>query len=103
MFLGFLRPIITGTGHYAVEPQTRKNARMDIQIFYGNEEFIVELKCWRGEAYERKGYDQLAEYLEARGQQQGYLISFSRNKKKPKEDQWIRHKGHDIFEVIVEC
>ena len=103
LFLGFLRPIINGTGHYAVEPQTRKNARMDIQIFYGNEEFIVELKCWRGEAYERKGYDQLAEYLEARGQQQGYLISFSRNKKKPKEDQWIRHKGHDIFEVIVEC
>lgn len=31
------------------------------------------------------------------------MVSFSRNKKKPKEDQWIQYKGHDIFEVIVEC
>lgn len=103
LFLGFLRPIINGTGHYAVEPQTRKNTRMDIQVFYGREEFIVELKLWRGEAYERKGYDQLVDYLEARDAQQGYMVSFSRNKKKLKEDQWIQYKGHDIFEVIVEC
>ncbi len=103
LFLGFLRPIINGTGHYAVEPQTRKNTRMDVQIFYGREEFIVELKCWRGGAYERKGYDQLADYLEARGLHQGYMISFCRNKKRPKENQWISHKGYDIFEVIVEC
>ena len=76
---------------------------MDIQVFYGREEFIVELKLWRGEAYERKGYDQLVDYLEARDAQQGYMVSFSRNKKKLKEDQWIQYKGHDIFEVIVEC
>ncbi len=38
LFLGFLRPIINGTGHYAVEPQTRKNIRMDVQVFYGSQE-----------------------------------------------------------------
>lgn len=103
LFLGFLRPIINGTGHYAVEPQTRKNMRMDIQVFYGSEEFVVELKLWRGPAYEQKGYDQLVDYLEAKGLRQGYMVSFSKNKKKPKEDQWMRYRGHDIFEVIVEC
>lgn len=103
LFLGFLRPIINGQGHYAVEPQTRKNMRMDIQVFYGEEEFVVELKLWRGPAYEQKGYDQLVDYLEAKELRQGYLISFSRNRKKPKEDQWLHYKGHDIYEVIVEC
>lgn len=103
LFLGFLRPIINGTGHYAVEPQTRKNMRMDIQVFYGSEEFVIELKQWRGSAYEQKGYDQLVAYLEAKGLQKGYMISFCGNRKKPKEDQWIQYRGHDIFEVIVEC
>lgn len=103
LFLGFLRPIINGTGHYAVEPQTRKNMRMDIQVFYGREEFVVELKLWKGQVYEQKGFDQLVDYLEAKGLQQGYMISFCRNRKKPKEDQWMRYRGHDIFEVIVEC
>lgn len=103
LFLGFLRLIINGAGHYAVEPQTRKNARMDIQVFYGSEEFVIELKCWRRDAYEQKGYNQLADYLEARSLKQGYMVSFCRNKKKPRGDQWVSHRGYDIFEVIVEC
>lgn len=103
LFLGFLRPIINGAGHYAVEPQTRKNMRMDIQVFYGREEFVVELKMWKGTGYERKGYDQLAEYLGARGLRQGYLVSFCSNAKKPQEDRWFQHRGYDICEVIVEC
>ena len=103
LFLGFLRPIINGTGYYAVEPQTRKNRRMDIQIFYGQDEFVVELKIWRGAAYERKGYDQLVDYLEAKGLKQGYMISFSRNKRKPEEDRWIQYREHEIFESFVEC
>ncbi len=103
LFLGFLRPIINGTGHYAVEPQTRKNMRMDIQVFYGGEEFVVELKRWRGAAYEQKGCGQLVEYLEAKGLHQGYLVSFCSNVKKPQENRWFRHHGYDICEVIVEC
>lgn len=103
LFLSFLRPIINGTGHYAVEPQTRKNLRMDIQVFYGCEEFIVELKVWRGLSYEKIGYDQLTDYLEAKGLQEGYLVSFSRNVKKPREDGVFSHRGHKIYEVIVEC
>ena len=103
MFLGFLRPIINGTGYYAVEPQTRENRRMDIQIFYGQEEFVVELKIWRGTAYEQKGYNQLIDYLEAKGLKQGYMISFSGNETKPREDHWVLYRGHEIFEAVVEC
>lgn len=103
LFLSFLRPIINGTGHYAVESQTRRNIRMDIQVFYGGDEFAVELKKWRGPVYEKNGYDQLVGYLEARGLKAGYLISFCSNVKKPHSRHWIHHDGHEIYEVIVEC
>ena len=49
---------------------------MDILVFYGTEEFIIELKLWHGQAYEKKGYDQLIQYLDAREIYKGYLISF---------------------------
>lgn len=101
LFLSFLRPIINGTGHYAVEPQTRKNNRMDLQVFYGNQEMIVELKVWRGEKYEQSGYDQLIRYLEARGVEKGYMLSFCNNKEAPHEDRTFHYCGHEICEVIV--
>lgn len=101
LFLCFLRPIINGTGHYAVESQTRQNTRMDIQVFYGPEEFIVELKLWHGIKKEREGYEQLAGYLEARGAEQGYLISFCENQKSPGESREIECNGRRIYEVII--
>lgn len=101
LFLSFLRPIINGTGHYAVEPQTRRNNRMDVQVFYGDQEIIVELKVWRGEKYEREGYDQLVRYLEARGVEKGYMLSFCDNRKSPRKDRVFQYDGHEICEVIV--
>lgn len=103
LFLSFLRPIINSVGHYAVEPQTRQNMRMDIQVFYGSDAFIIELKLWKGQVYEQKGYNQLADYLDAKGFQKGYLISFCRNTAKPAENRWFHHRGHDIFETVIEC
>ena len=101
LFLSFLRPIINGTGHYAVEPQTRKNMRMDVQVFYGTEEFIVELKIWHGMKYEEKAYDQLVDYLEVRGVEKGYLLSFCSNQSVPYEFREFEHRGHEVCEVIV--
>lgn len=101
LFLSFLRPIINGTGHYAVEPQTRRNMRMDVQVFYGSEEFIVELKIWHGMKYEEKAYDQLVDYLDARGVQKGYLLSFCSNQSQPYEAREFRYRGHDIFEIVI--
>ncbi|MCQ2234053.1 MAG: AAA-like domain-containing protein, partial [Paludibacteraceae bacterium] len=67
LFLCFLKPIINGTGFYYVEPQTRNDGRMDIVVTYGGEEFIIELKIWRGMKYETKGEDQVSEYANTRG------------------------------------
>lgn len=103
LFLCFLKPIINGTGFYYVEPQTRENKRMDIVVTYAGEEFVVELKLWYGEKYETEGKIQLAEYLQTRDLNEGYLITFSFTKTKPaqEEPQWIDWNGKRILEAVV--
>ena len=102
IFLSFLKPIINGTGFYYVEPQTRDNRRMDLIVTYGKDEFVVELKIWRGDKYERHGRDQLSEYLAIRGLEEGYLVTFDFSKDKvDKEPEWIEWNGKRIFEVVV--
>jgi hypothetical protein len=101
LFLSFLKPIINGRGHYAVEPQTRGSRRMDLVVFYGGEEHIVELKIWHGEQAAAEAYDQLAGYLTSRGQKEGYLLSFCGNQQAPREGKVFPHNGCTITEVIV--
>ena len=102
LFLTFLKPIINGTGFYYVEPETRDNRRMDLVVTYGQEEFIVELKIWRGDKYEQRGRDQLSEYLAVRGKDEGYLVTFDFSKdKQDAEPEWIEWNGKRIFEVVI--
>ena len=81
-FLLYLRPIINGTGNYYIEAKTRNTRRMDIVVDYLGEQFIVELKIWRGNAYNERGEKQLADYLDYFHLKKGYMLSynFSRNK-----------------------
>ena len=75
---------------------------MDLVVTYGSEEFIVELKIWRGTKYEQSGRDQLAEYLSIRGKEEGYLVTFDFSKgKHDTEPQWIEHNGKRIYETII--
>ena len=102
LFLTFLKPIINGTGFYYVEPQTRDNRRMDLVVTYDKQEFIVELKIWRGDKYEESGRDQLSSYLSTRGMDEGYLVTFDFSKNRQEaEPQWIKWNGKRIFEVVV--
>jgi hypothetical protein len=101
LFLSFLKPIINGAGHYAVEPETRGDRRMDIRVFFGGEEQIVELKLWRGEAYEQEGIAQLAEYLGILGHAKGWLLSFCDLKKTPREGGVYEVDGRTIAETVV--
>ena len=102
VFLSFLKPIINGAGFYYVEPQTRDNHRMDLVVTYGSEEYIIELKIWRGEKYEEQGRDQLASYLTDRGAAEGYLVTFDFSQKRMKTDpRWIENMGKRIFEVTI--
>ena len=109
LFLTFLKPIINGSGFYYVEPQTRNNHRMDLIVTYDRQEFVVELKIWRGEKYEEKGRDQLSDYLATRGIEEGYLVTFDFSKAherllakdRQEPPQWMEWNGKRIFEVIV--
>ncbi|MCQ2194624.1 MAG: AAA-like domain-containing protein [Paludibacteraceae bacterium] len=103
LFLCFLKPIINGTGFYYVEPQTRNDGRMDIVVSYGGEEFIIELKVWRGMKYEAKGEIQVSEYANVRGLKKAYLITFSFLKEKvvQVEPEWKTVNGVDVYEGII--
>ncbi len=102
LFLCYLKPIINGTGFYYVEPQTRENARMDLVVTYNHKEYIIELKIWHGTKYETDGKIQLAEYLETRGAEEGYLVTFSFLKNKTEEEpEWKEQDGKRIFEAVI--
>ncbi len=82
IFLLYLRPIINGTGNYYIEAQTRTNRRTDVIIDFRGQQYIVELKIWRGSEYNTRGESQLLEYLDAYGLKRGYMVSFNFNKNK---------------------
>lgn len=81
-FMLFLKPIINGVGNYSVEPETRNRERMDLVIYYRGEQSIIELKIWRGKAYNERGEQQLMNYLDYFHLKKGYMLSFNFNKKK---------------------
>jgi len=103
LFLSYLRPLINGDGFYHVESALLDQRRMDIVVDYGREQFIIELKIWRGEQYERDAYEQLAGYLEKKNADVGYLLTFDFRKESNKRGnaEWIEVGGKRLFEVIV--
>jgi hypothetical protein len=103
LFLSYLRPVINGHGFYHIESQLTDDRRMDIVVDVGREQFIIELKVWRGEAEHGKAYEQLAGYLESKQAQEGYLLTFDFRKghNRERRAQWVEAAGKRIFDVIV--
>lgn len=77
LFLLYLKPIINGKGNYYIEVQTRNQRRTDVVIDYLGQQYVVEMKIWRGEEYNRRGEEQLFDYLEYYHLDKGYLLSFN--------------------------
>ena len=100
-FLFYLKPIINGTGNYYVEARTRDEGRTDVIVDYLGEQYVVELKIWRGNAYHERGERQLLEYLEAYQLERGYLLSFNFNKKKEIGVKEIQLGGRILVEAVV--
>ena len=100
-FLLYLKPIINGTGNYYIEAQTRDAKRTDIVVDYLGEQFVIELKIWRGNEYNERGERQLAEYIDYFRQEKGYMISFNFNKKKEIGVKELRVDGKIIMEAVV--
>ncbi len=82
LFLLYLKPIINGTGNYYIEAQTRDRTRTDVIVDYRGEQFVVELKVWRGPRYNEEGEEQVRGYLDHFGLDVGYMLSFNFNKRK---------------------
>ena len=101
IFLLYLKPIINGVGNYYIEAQTRDQTRTDIIVDYLGNQFVIEIKIWRGEAYHRRGEKQLAEYLDYYHLDYGYLLSFNFNKNKKTEIKEIAIGNRTILEVVV--
>ena len=101
LFLLYLRPIINGTGNYYIESQTRDQKRTDVIVDYSGQQYIIELKIWRGEEYNMEGEQQLSEYLDYYHIDKGYLLSFNFNKKKQSGVHTIELNGRAIVEAVV--
>lgn len=102
IFLTYLRPIINGVGSYHIEAQTRDMDRMDVVIDYMGRQYVVELKIWRGNAYNERGEEQLCRYLESFDLQEGYLLSFCFNKNRRSGVlPPVQLRGRTLIEAIV--
>ena len=97
----YLKPIINGTGNYYLEAETRDARRTDVVVDYRGEQFVIELKIWRGNEYNERGEEQLAEYLDYYRLDKGYMVSFNFNRKKEVGVKTIRMGGKMIVEAVV--
>jgi len=103
VFLTFLSPLLNGHGFYHIESQLTDLRRMDIVVNFGNEQFIVELKTWRGDIAKEKAYGQLLGYMSTKRADKGYLLTFDfrRDENKVRKAEWVQIGDKQIFDVVV--
>ncbi len=101
LFLLYLKPIINGTGNYYIEAQTRDQTRTDVVVDYLGQQYIIELKIWRGESYNAEGEKQISEYLDYFNLSTGYMLSFNFNKKKKTGLKRVEVGDKVLFEVTM--
>ena len=100
-FLFYLKPIINGVGNYYIEAQTRNERRMDLVVDYNGQRFVIEMKIWHGDTYNKRGEQQLTEYLDYYHINKGYLLSFCFNQNKQTGIKEITFGDKTIVECVV--
>ena len=70
-------------------------------VDYLGEQFIIELKIWRGNAYHERGEKQLADYLDYYHLKKGYMLSFNFNKNKQAGIKEIWFGNRLLIEAVV--
>ncbi|MDO5407016.1 MAG: AAA family ATPase [Eubacteriales bacterium] len=101
LFLLYLKPIINGVGNVYMEAATRDLDRTDLIIDYLGRQYIVELKIWRGDAYNTRGENQISGYLDDYHQKKGYMLSFNFNKNKTPGIHLVQSGDKTIVEAVV--
>ncbi len=100
-FMLYIKPIINGTGNYYIEAETRDRSRTDMIIDYLGKQYIIEMKIWRGDAYNERGEKQLTEYLDYYHVNKGYMLSFNFNKNKVSGVKTLKFGNKEIVEAVV--
>lgn len=100
-FLLYLKPIINETGNYYIEAQTRDQTRTDVIVDYLGQQYIIELKIWRGPRYNADGEKQISEYLDYWNLNTGYMLSFNFNKNKEQGVKRVQIGNKVLFEGTV--
>lgn len=70
-------------------------------VDYLGEQFVVEMKIWRGNEYHERGERQLAQYLDYFHQKKGYMLSFNFNKEKEVGVKTILLGDKILVEAVV--
>jgi hypothetical protein len=99
VFLAFLKPILNGHGHAFKEPQISEEKRLDILITYYQHQYVIELKLWRGQQAHENGLNQLTDYLDRLGLQEGALLIFDHQEQKQWKAEELSWNGKQIFAV----
>jgi hypothetical protein len=102
LFLSYVKPLINGDGDYYIEPQAG-DFRMDVVVQYRSERFIIEMKLWHGPKQHKEAYRQLVNYLDLKGMEKGYLLTFDfrQEANRERKAEWVTVDGKQIFDVIV--
>ncbi|GBU25165.1 hypothetical protein R83H12_01805 [Fibrobacteria bacterium R8-3-H12] len=102
LFLTYIKPLINGAGFYHIEPETRNRRRMDVIVDFDKEQFIVELKIWKGEQKHEKAHEQLIAYLNFKNKSEGYLLTFDFRKRKAKKSsaKWVRKSKKKFLDCL---
>lgn len=101
LFLLYIKPIINGTGNYYIEAQTRNQTRTDLIIDYLGQQYVIEMKIWRGPRYNADGEKQISEYLDYFHLGVGYMISFNFNDKKKTGVDEVHFGDKVLYEAVV--
>jgi len=101
-FLFFLNSILNGRGFAHIESAFTDDRRMDVVINFLDEQYVIELKIWKGDAYIDKGHTQLLGYMDKKSLDTGYMLIFDFNVNKKPRQEWITlNDGRKIFEVQI--
>ena len=103
LFMSFLTPLLNGQGFIHIETQLTDERRMDLVVDFDKEQYIVEMKLWRGEAAKDRAYEQLLGYMESKNAKEGFLLTFDFRKIKTGEykSEWVDIGGKRVFDVVV--
>jgi hypothetical protein len=76
---------------------------MDVVVDFGKQQFIIELKLWRGKKYHAEALSQLCGYLESKHMNIGYLLTFDfrTEANRTRKAEWIEIGNKSIFSIIV--